>query len=85
FGALCSGRTLHLISRERGFDPDRFAEYMSRHRVGVLKIVPSHLRGLLQARQPADVLPEQALILGGEATSAELACNVRHLKPHCRL
>ncbi|MCT9127858.1 amino acid adenylation domain-containing protein, partial [Cupriavidus gilardii] len=85
FGALCSGRTLHLISRERGFDPDRFAEYMARHRVGVLKIVPSHLRGLLQARQPADVLPEQALILGGEATSAELARTVRDLKPHCRL
>ncbi|WP_456280959.1 amino acid adenylation domain-containing protein [Cupriavidus sp. JZ107] len=85
FGALCSGRTLHLISRERGFDPDRFAEYMAQHRVGVLKIVPSHLRGLLQARQPADVLPEQALILGGEATSAELARTVRDLKPHCRL
>ncbi|MCA7086346.1 amino acid adenylation domain-containing protein [Cupriavidus sp. DB3] len=85
FGALCSGRTLHLISRERGFDPDRFAEYMARHRVGVLKIVPSHLRGLLQARQPADVLPEQALILGGEATSAELARTIRGLKPHCRL
>ncbi|NSX02821.1 non-ribosomal peptide synthetase [Cupriavidus gilardii] len=85
FGALCSGRTLHLISRERGFDPDRFAEYMARHRVGVLKIVPSHLRGLLQARQPADVLPEQALILGGEATSAELARTIRDLKPHCRL
>ncbi len=85
FGALCSGRTLHLISRERGFDPDRFAQYMARHRVGVLKIVPSHLRGLLQARQPADVLPEQALILGGEATSAELARTVRDLKPHCRL
>ncbi|MCT9074070.1 amino acid adenylation domain-containing protein [Cupriavidus gilardii] len=85
FGALCSGRTLHLISRERGFDPDRFAEYMARHRVGVLKIVPSHLRGLLQGRQPADGLPEQALILGGEATSAELARTVRDLKPHCRL
>ncbi|WP_422650394.1 AMP-binding protein [Cupriavidus sp. H18C1] len=85
FGALCSGRTLHLISRERGFDPDRFADYMARHRVGVLKIVPSHLRGLLQARQPADVLPEQALILGGEATSAELARTIRDLKPHCRL
>ncbi|MBO4122688.1 amino acid adenylation domain-containing protein, partial [Cupriavidus gilardii] len=85
FGALCSGRTLHLIARERGFDPDRFAEYMARHRVGVLKIVPSHLRGLLQARQPSDVLPSQALILGGEPTSAELARTVRGLKPHCRL
>ncbi|NSX02819.1 non-ribosomal peptide synthetase [Cupriavidus gilardii] len=85
FGALCSGRTLHLISRERGFDPDRFADYMAQHRVGVLKIVPSHLRGLLQARQPTDVLPEQALIVGGEATPAELARAIRERKPQCRL
>src|SRR6516225_4257665 len=25
FGALCSGRTLHLLPKESAFDPDRFA------------------------------------------------------------
>ncbi|MEE4465774.1 AMP-binding protein, partial [Azotobacter chroococcum] len=43
FGALCSGRTLHLIDAGRAFDPDRFGRYMSEQRIDVLKIVPSHL------------------------------------------
>ena len=85
FGALASGRTLHLLSQEQAFDPDAFAAYMAEHRVDVLKIVPSHLQGLLQAARPADVLPAQLLILGGEATSVALADQVRTLKPECRV
>jgi amino acid adenylation domain-containing protein/non-ribosomal peptide synthase protein (TIGR01720 family) len=84
FGALCSGRLLHVLPEELGFDPDRFAEYMSEHRVGVLKIVPGHLAALLQASRPADVLPEHALIVGGEACSPALLERVRQLKPQCR-
>ncbi|WP_211961632.1 non-ribosomal peptide synthetase, partial [Cupriavidus plantarum] len=85
FGALYSGRTLHLIARERGFAPDRFAEYMATHRVGVLKIVPSHLRALLQASAPADALPHAALIVGGEPTPADLVARIRALRPACAL
>ncbi|MFC4433630.1 amino acid adenylation domain-containing protein, partial [Cupriavidus respiraculi] len=85
FGALYSGRTLHLLPHDHAFDPDRFAAYMARHGVGVLKIVPSHLRALLQAGKPADVLPHAALILGGEATSADLAQTIRTLRPDCQL
>ncbi|RRV07249.1 amino acid adenylation domain-containing protein [Pseudomonas sp. v388] len=85
FGALVSGRTLHLLSHEQAFDPDAFAAYMAEHRVQVLKIVPSHLQGLLQAAQPANVLPEQLLILGGEASSWALVDQVRVLKPGCRM
>ncbi|WP_157198013.1 non-ribosomal peptide synthetase, partial [Methylomonas koyamae] len=85
FGALCSGRSLTLIAAECTADPDRFAQMMSDNRIGVLKIVPSHLRGLLQAACPADVLPEQVLILGGEACPWDLLETVRKLKPHCRV
>ena len=85
FGALCSGRLLHVLPEELGFDPDRFAEYMARHRVGVLKIVPGHLAALLQAAKPADALPEHALIVGGEACSPALVERVQQLKPGCRL
>ncbi|XXS01113.1 amino acid adenylation domain-containing protein [Sorangium sp. So ce426] len=84
FGALCSGRALHLLSEERIFDPDAMAEYMHEHKVDVLKIVPSHLKGLMQAAQPERVLPRQALILGGEATSWELVAKVQH-HGSCRL
>ncbi|WP_178118564.1 amino acid adenylation domain-containing protein [Pseudomonas sp. SZ57] len=85
FGALASGRTLHLLSHEQAFDPDGFARYMAEHQVDVLKIVPSHLQGLLQAANPADVLPGQVLILGGEASAWALIEQVRALKPGCRI
>ncbi len=85
FGALCSGRLLHVLPEELGFDPDRFAEYMATHRVGMLKIVPGHLAALLQAARAADVLPQHALIVGGEACSPALVERVRQLKPGCRV
>ncbi|MCU9545531.1 condensation domain-containing protein, partial [Pseudomonas mosselii] len=85
FGALCGGRLLHVLPEALGFDPDAFARYMAEHRVGVLKIVPGHLAALLQAGTPADVLPEQALIVGGEACTPALVEQVRRLKPGCRL
>jgi len=45
----------------------------------VLKIVPGHLAALLQAGNPADVLPEHALIVGGEACTPALVEQVRRL------
>jgi len=85
FGALCSGRTLHLIGADRAFDPDRFAAYMAEHAVDVLKIVPSHLQALLQASRAADVLPRQLLVLGGEATTWPLLDRIHSLAPACRV
>ena len=81
FGALCSGRTLHLISADLAFDPDAFAQYMATHQIEVLKIVPSHLQGLLSAAEPENVLPKQLLIVGGEATSQSLLSQINQLAP----
>ncbi|HTN91087.1 MAG TPA: amino acid adenylation domain-containing protein, partial [Sorangium sp.] len=83
FGALCSGRTLHVLSEARIFDPDATAEYMSRHGVDALKIVPSHLAALLEAAHPERVLPARCLVLGGEASSWELIERIRTLAPGC--
>ncbi|ACR31387.1 non-ribosomal peptide synthetase [Burkholderia glumae] len=85
FGALVSGRTLHLLAPDLVFQPDAFARYMAEHRVGVLKIVPSHLAALLSAAQPARVLPAEALILGGERTPAALLARIGALAPACRV
>ncbi|WP_027468179.1 non-ribosomal peptide synthetase [Deefgea rivuli] len=83
YGALCSGRLLHLISAECAFDPDRFANYMSSNQVDILKIVPSHLQALLHAANPGNVLPQHCLIVGGEATSWLLLDKITQLKPQC--
>jgi amino acid adenylation domain-containing protein/non-ribosomal peptide synthase protein (TIGR01720 family) len=85
FGALASGRLLHLLPQELAFDPDGFASYMAQHQVGVVKLVPSHLQGLLQASRAAEVLPAEALILGGEACPWSLLEKVRELRPGCRV
>jgi amino acid adenylation domain-containing protein len=85
FGALCSGRTLHVVSSEQAFDPDGMADYMHRHRVDALKIVPSHLRALLDAAQPQHVVPKSCLILGGEALNWDVIDQVRALAPDCTI
>lgn len=85
FGSLCSGRTLHVLSVDRGFDPDAVAEYMTAHRIDVLKIVPSHLVGLLEAGRPEQVLPRRYLILGGEVVHSSLLERIRTHAPNCQI
>ncbi|MCX4172667.1 MULTISPECIES: non-ribosomal peptide synthetase [Paraburkholderia] len=85
FGALCSGRTLHLLPAQCAFDPDRFAHEMRTRDVGILKIVPSHLHALLDAQQAADVLPAHALVTGGETLPWSLVERIAVLKPACRV
>ncbi|GLH79077.1 non-ribosomal peptide synthetase [Bradyrhizobium sp. SSBR45G] len=85
FGALASGATLNLLSADAAFDADAFARAMREGAVDVLKIVPSHLRGLLQARGTADLLPRDVLVLGGEPCDPRLIDEVRRLRPQCRI
>jgi amino acid adenylation domain-containing protein len=84
FPALCSGGCLHVIPPETALDPEAFARYAREHAIDALKIVPSHLAGLLQAARPEEVLPRRLLVLGGEAASWELVERVAGLAP-CRI
>jgi amino acid adenylation domain-containing protein len=83
FGALCGGGTLHLVPEATLMDPAGFGDYLRRHRVDALKIVPGHLRALLAGPAPERVLPARALVLGGEAAGWELVNRVRALAPEC--
>ncbi|MBX3301080.1 MAG: amino acid adenylation domain-containing protein [Nitrospira sp.] len=85
FGALCAGRTLHLLSTDRGFHPEQMAEYMQREQIDVLKLTPSHLSGLLDATQPEQVLPRHCLVLGGEALQWTLVERIQTLAPDCAI
>jgi amino acid adenylation domain-containing protein len=66
FPALVSGGTLHVVSYEDATDGGRFADYVSRHQIDVLKITPSHLGALMAASDGAAPFPRRYLILGGE-------------------
>lgn len=85
FAALCSGRALYLPDDDALRDADGFAAFMSGHAVSVLKIVPSHLNGLLLANPNAKLLPRDALILGGESSPTALLEKIRQLAPDCRV
>ncbi|CCD96147.1 putative Non-ribosomal peptide synthase:Amino acid adenylation (modular protein) [Bradyrhizobium sp. ORS 375] len=85
FGALASGATLTLLPTDAVFDADAFAQAMREETVDILKIVPSHLRGLLQARRSEDLLPRDVLVLGGEPCDQRLVADVRQLRPQCRI
>lgn len=81
FPALVTGGTLHILPYELATDPTAAATYFRSHRIDCLKIVPSHFEAWLTAPNPADVIPHQRLIFGGEASSWELMARIRALRP----
>jgi amino acid adenylation domain-containing protein/FkbM family methyltransferase len=85
FPALATGGSLHVISRERAEDPALLAEYFSREKIDVLKIVPSHLAALQAGRNPGGVMPRMRLVLGGEASRLDWVEHLRALAPACEI
>jgi len=72
YPSLVSGGYLHVIGHDVAADSDLLREYMAKHPVDVLKIVPSHLMALLNAGGGKDVLPRKHLVMGGEALTIPL-------------
>jgi acyl-coenzyme A synthetase/AMP-(fatty) acid ligase/acyl carrier protein len=85
YPALTTGGCLHVIVEDRAADPEALAAYFQQHRVGVLKIVPSHLNALLSCSSPERVLPRRTLVLGGEPCPWTLIDEVQRLAPGCRI
>ncbi|MGP4052883.1 amino acid adenylation domain-containing protein [Streptomyces sp. 2A115] len=83
FPALISSGCIHLVPTEVVLDPVSFARYSRTQAIDYLKITPSHLAALL-SYPDADVLPHQALLLGGEALPWELVDRVR-TRGRCRI
>ncbi len=86
FPSLCSGGCLHIISSELASDAKSLAEYFHYHPIDCLKIVPSHLKALIAAESPENILPRKRLILGGEATNWHLIDQIQVAKsPECKI
>jgi amino acid adenylation domain-containing protein len=81
FPALLFGGELHLVPQSVSRDPDEFADYVQRHEIGAIKIVPTHLRMLLE--RGTSVLPRKLLIVGGEAFTLDLLKRLEKCKPGC--
>jgi amino acid adenylation domain-containing protein/non-ribosomal peptide synthase protein (TIGR01720 family) len=85
FAALVTGGTLDLLPAGHTTDPALLVAHLREHPADCMKIVPSHLRALLDAPDAAAVLPAQCLVLGGEAADWALIAEVRRLAPDCRI
>ncbi|HYO14351.1 MAG TPA: amino acid adenylation domain-containing protein, partial [Thermoanaerobaculia bacterium] len=85
FPALVLGGCLHVVSEERAADAEAFAEYVTRHAIDCLKIVPSHLAALQATERPERGLPRRRLVLGGEASTWELVARLQERAPGCRI
>jgi amino acid adenylation domain-containing protein/FkbM family methyltransferase len=77
FSSLCTGGTLHVISRERASDADAMGEYFARRSIDCLKIVPSHLSALQTPARSRPALPRRLLILGGESSRVDWIKSLR--------
>ncbi|GLY85075.1 non-ribosomal peptide synthetase [Actinoallomurus iriomotensis] len=71
FASLTSGGQLHILPEEMVTDGAAVRSYLAEQRIDFVKVVPSHLAAL-----GAGVLPGEALVLGGEAASAELVAEL---------
>ncbi|MGW2223756.1 non-ribosomal peptide synthetase, partial [Nonomuraea sp. NPDC001684] len=71
--------------RETAMDPAAFADYLTHHRVDVVKCVPSHLELLASGGDLAAVLPRRLLILAGEACPWDLVERARAARPELRI
>src|SRR3954451_8057944 len=85
FPSLVTGGCLHVISQERAESGALLADYFSRERIDVLKIVPSHLAALQAGRSPEQVMPRRRLILGGEASRPDWFRQLRRSSPECEI
>jgi len=85
YPALISGGTLHIVAYEMATDPRSFAEYLAKHPIDVLKIVPSHLQALVQSEDAGKLLPRKYLIFGGETLTPKLVEKIEALNPSCEI
>jgi amino acid adenylation domain-containing protein len=85
FPALLSGGCLHVVSYDVSMEGDLFRDYVAKHPIDILKIVPSHLQGLLASNTDGRILPAKYLILGGEALSWNLVEQIARLDHSCRI
>jgi amino acid adenylation domain-containing protein len=85
FPSLVSGGCLHILSYEVAMEAEQLRDYFARRPIDVLKIVPSHLYGLLATKTDGGILPAKYLILGGEALSWDLVQQIATLNHSCRV
>lgn len=85
FPPLISGGTLHIISKERIYDPQLLLEYFQNNKIDYLKITPSHYSAMINSRTKGKLLPGKCIIFGGETISWKLLEDSGLLDSSCKI
>ncbi len=80
---LTTGGTTHIVAYERATDPAALVEYFRRHRIDVLKLVPSHYDALQSIPDADAIVPRHLVIFTGEPSHWETVAKVKQLNPAC--
>jgi amino acid adenylation domain-containing protein len=80
YPALCLGGTLHVIPRDLSTKPADLAAYFERNRIDYVKITPSHFASLMVDEPDRRLIPNRALVFGGESLSRTWVDSLRQLK-----
>jgi amino acid adenylation domain-containing protein len=73
------GRTLYVVGEDERRDPERMADFLSRHHIDVLDATPTQIRALLLAGFRDTLARLRVLILGGEGIDPALWTALREL------
>ncbi|WP_103866072.1 non-ribosomal peptide synthetase [Aquimarina sp. I32.4] len=83
YGALLTGGTLHLFTKQTLTDADVLKDYFNNHTIDCIKIVPSHWNALRIDQHL--LLPSKLIIFGGEELHIKTVQNIIKVNPDLKI
>lgn len=80
YGALCTGRTLFIAPEECTYEIEKLSQLVDQHHIDIIKLVPTHLKALLEYRLKEPNLPK-TIVMGGEALDSGLVSTIKSINP----
>lgn len=86
FGALCTGASLHLLSKEEYVSPETLNEYIKKEEISYIKFTPSMGSLILQYEKVRDCLNSlRFVMIGGEKINPVEAKRFQEIVPSARI
>jgi len=80
WGGLLAGHQVRILDQALMLDAEALAAHLIEYPIDMLKVVPSHLQGLL-ASERSEILPKHSLVFGGEEVNNSLLQQLQRYSP----
>ncbi|WP_254663687.1 non-ribosomal peptide synthetase, partial [Pseudoalteromonas sp. BMB] len=84
FIPIIFAKSLHLVSNEMVFAPDKFKQYVDQHRIDCIKMTPSHFE-MFKLSEHEMIIANKVQIFAGEPLPQSIVKAVKRLNPLCRV